>query len=76
MHQCSPPQNNFTLQSLRYFSRSRNIFNLMKSCAKIIPKEIDLELHFTAKTAINVALETKTDEELIKILKDFIAAQT
>ncbi|CAB5210703.1 unnamed protein product [Rhizophagus irregularis] len=29
----------------------------------------------TAKTAINVALKTKTDEELIKILKDFIAAK-
>ncbi|GBC51862.2 hypothetical protein GLOIN_2v1776934 [Rhizophagus irregularis DAOM 181602=DAOM 197198] len=29
----------------------------------------------TAKTAINVALKTKTDEKLIKILKDFIAAK-
>ncbi|CAB5215287.1 unnamed protein product [Rhizophagus irregularis] len=29
----------------------------------------------TAKTAINVALDTKTDGELIKILKDFIAVK-
>jgi len=29
----------------------------------------------TAKTAVNIALETKTDGELIRLLKDFIAAK-
>ena len=70
-----PPQNNFTLQSLRYFQGVEHI-----QPNEIMRQNNSKRNRFgvafsTAKTAINVALETKTDEELIKILKDFIAAK-
>ncbi|GET58117.1 hypothetical protein GLOIN_2v1785592 [Rhizophagus irregularis DAOM 181602=DAOM 197198] len=49
---------------------------LQKALSVTISEGNRFEVAFsTAKTAINVALKIKTDEELIKILKDFIAAK-
>ncbi|CAB4398093.1 unnamed protein product [Rhizophagus irregularis] len=42
----------------------------------IIPQRNRFGIAFlTAKTAINIALETKSDNELVKLLKDFILAK-
>ncbi|CAB4390133.1 unnamed protein product [Rhizophagus irregularis] len=70
-----PSQNNFTLQSLHYFQGVEHI-QLNEIMRQNNFKRNRFGVAFsTAKTAINVALEKKTDEELIKILKDFIAAK-
>ncbi|PKC51990.1 hypothetical protein RhiirA1_482513 [Rhizophagus irregularis] len=66
-------QNNFTLQSLHHF---QGVIKDNKITRQNNSKRNRFGVAFsTAKTAINVALNTKTDGELIKILKDFIAAK-
>jgi len=67
----SPFQVTFTLQSLH---------NFQGDCNKIVRQNIPQRNRFgiafsVAKTAINIALETNKDGELVKILKDFIAAR-
>jgi hypothetical protein len=60
---------NFTLQSLRQFQGSCH----KENAQQIIPKRNRFGVAFsTAKTAINIALETGSDNELVKLLKDFI----
>jgi len=63
---------NFTLQSLRHFQGSCYKENVQQ----IIPKRNQFGVAFsTAKTAINIALETGSDNELVRLLKDFISAK-
>jgi hypothetical protein len=63
---------NFTLQSLRRFQGSCH----KESTQQIIPRRNRFGIAFsTAKTAINIALETGCDNELVKLLKDFILAK-
>ncbi|UZO24027.1 uncharacterized protein OCT59_016354 [Rhizophagus irregularis] len=72
MSTASSFQNNFTLQSLHHFQGVKD----NKITRQNNSKRNRFGVAFsTAKTAINVALNTKTDGELIKILKDFIAAK-
>jgi hypothetical protein len=60
----------FTLQSLR---RLQGSFHNEGNIQQIIPKRNRFEVAFsTAKTAINIALETGSDNELVELLKDFI----
>jgi len=63
----------FTLQSLKkHFEGSYNNENIQQ----IIPKRNKFGVAFsTAKTAINIALETGSDSELVKLLKDFISTK-
>jgi hypothetical protein len=59
----------FTLQILRDFQGSCH----MEDAQRIIPQRNRFGVAFsTAKTAINIALETGSDNELVKLLKDFI----
>ncbi|CAB5355112.1 unnamed protein product [Rhizophagus irregularis] len=59
----------FTLQSLRQLQGSYH----KKNAQRIIPQRNRFGVAFsTAKTAINIALETGSDTELVKLLKDFI----
>lgn len=69
----TPPREvNFTLESLRHIQGSGHKENIQK----IIPQRNRFGIAFsTAKTAINVALETKSDNELIRLLKDFISSK-
>ena len=63
---------NFTLQSLRYIQRSDHKENIQQ----IVPQRNRFGVAFsTAKTAINVALETKSDNELVQLLKNFISSK-
>ena len=67
------PQINFTLQSLQQFQGSDHN-------EVVINKNTSQRNRFgvafsTAKTAVNIALETNSDVELIKLLKEFIAAK-
>ncbi|CAG8816417.1 18058_t:CDS:2, partial [Dentiscutata erythropus] len=65
-------QVNLNLQSLRNFQGS----NYGTSVQKITSQRNRFGVAFsTAKTAINVALKTKSDNELVQILKDFILAK-
>ena len=73
-------QNTFTLQSLHHFQgvehQEEEQHNENETIRQNNSKRNRFGVAFsTAKTAVNVALETKTDGELIKILKDFIAAK-
>ena len=63
----------FTLQSLKkHFEGSYNNENIQQ----IIPKRNKFGVAVsTAKTAINIALETGSDSELVKLLKDFISTK-
>ncbi|CAB5345802.1 unnamed protein product [Rhizophagus irregularis] len=63
----------FTLQSLKkHFQGSYN----NKIIQQIIPKRNKFGVAFsTAKTAINIALETGCDNELVKLLRDFISTK-
>lgn len=62
----------FTLQSLRHLQGSCHKENIQQ----IIPQRNRFGVAFsTAKTAINIALETRSDSELVKLLKDFISAK-
>ncbi|RIA81981.1 hypothetical protein C1645_836088 [Glomus cerebriforme] len=59
----------FTLQSLRQLQGSCH----KENAQQIIPQRNRFGIAFsTAKTAINIALETGSDTELVKLLKDFI----
>ena len=59
----------FTLQSLRQLQGSCH----KENAQKIIPQRNRFGVAFsTAKTAINIALETESDNELVKLLKNFI----
>jgi hypothetical protein len=59
----------FTLQSLRQLQGSCH----KENAQKIIPQRNRFGVAFsTAKTAINIALETGSDNELVKLLKNFI----
>ncbi|CAB5184916.1 unnamed protein product [Rhizophagus irregularis] len=59
----------FTLQSLRQLQGSCH----KENAQRIIPQRNRFGVAFsTAKTAINIALETGSDTELVKLLKDFI----
>jgi len=59
----------FTLQGLKYLQGSFYKENVQQ----VIPKRNRFGVAFsTAKTAINIALETGSDSELVKLLKDFI----
>ena len=63
---------NFTLKSLKHIQGSDHKENIQK----IIPQRNRFGIAFsTAKTAINVALETKSDNELVRLLKDFISSK-
>lgn len=65
-------QIDFTLQSLRCFQGSDHKDNIQH----IIPRRNRFGIAFsTAKTAINIALETKSDGELVQLLKEFIEAK-
>jgi hypothetical protein len=60
----------FTLQSLR---RLQGSFHNERNIQQIIPKRNRFEIAFsTTKTAINIALETGSDNELVELLKNFI----
>ncbi|CAB5179408.1 unnamed protein product [Rhizophagus irregularis] len=59
----------FTLQSPRQLQGSYH----KENAQRIIPQKNRFSVAFsTAKTAINIALETGSDTELVKLLKDFI----
>ncbi|CAB5309920.1 unnamed protein product [Rhizophagus irregularis] len=59
----------FTLQSLRQLQGSCH----KENAQRIIPQRYRFGVAFsTAKTTINIALETGSDTELVKLLKDFI----
>ena len=63
---------NFTLKSLKHIQGSDHKENIQK----IIPQRNRFGIVFsTAKTAINVTLETKSDNELVRLLKDFISSK-
>jgi len=63
---------NFTLQSLRHIQKSSHRENIQQ----IVPERNRFGVAFsTAKTAINVALETKSDNELVQLLKNFILSK-
>jgi len=63
---------NFTLKSLKHIQGSDHKENIQK----IIPQRNRFGIAFsTAKTAINVTLETKSDNELVRLLKDFISSK-
>ncbi|UZO11565.1 uncharacterized protein OCT59_003128 [Rhizophagus irregularis] len=63
----------FTLQTLQYF---QGLFHNKENVQHIIPQRNRFGIVFlTAKTAINIALETKSDNELVKLLKNFILAK-
>lgn len=64
--------NNFTFQSLHYFQGVEHNEITHQNNSKRNRYGVAFS---TAKTAVNIALETKSDEELINILKDFIAAK-
>lgn len=60
----------FTLQTLRHL---QGLFHNKENVQHIIPQRNRFGIAFsTAKTAINIALETRSDNELVKLLKDFI----
>ncbi|RIB03039.1 hypothetical protein C2G38_2289356 [Gigaspora rosea] len=63
---------NLNLQSLRNFQGS----NYQASIQRITPQKNRFGVTFsTAKTATNIALETKSDDELVQLLKNFILAK-
>ncbi|CAG8819381.1 36953_t:CDS:2, partial [Racocetra persica] len=65
-------QVDLNLQSLRKFQSS----NYPTSIQKVTSQKNRFGVTFlTAKTTINVALETKSDYELVQLLKDFISAK-
>ena len=65
-------QSEFYLKSLKHIQGSDHKENIQK----IIPQRNRFGIAFsTAKTAINVALETKSDNELVRLLKDFISSK-
>jgi hypothetical protein len=67
-------QNNFTLQSLHNFQGVE--YDKNETTRQNNPKRNRFGVAFsTAKVAVNVALETNSDHELVQILKDFIAAK-
>jgi hypothetical protein len=67
-----PYEVNFTLQSLRHIQQSNHKENVQQ----ILPQRNRFGVAFsTAKTAINVALKTKSDNELVQLLKDFISSK-
>ena len=63
---------NFTLKSLKHIQGSDHKENIQK----IISQRNRFGIAFsTAKIAINVTLETKSDNELVRLLKDFISSK-
>ncbi|CAG8832163.1 651_t:CDS:2, partial [Gigaspora margarita] len=63
---------NLNLRSLKNFQGSSNY----TSVQQVIPKKNRFGVAFsTAKTAINIALETKSDDELVQLLKNFISTK-
>jgi len=68
----TPCEVNFTLESLRYIQGSDHKENIQQ----VIPQRNRFGVAFsTAKTAINIALETKSDNELVQLLKNFILSK-
>jgi hypothetical protein len=60
----------FTLQTLQHL---QGLFHNKENVQRIIPQRNRFGIAFsTAKTAINIALETRSNNELVKLLKDFI----
>ncbi|RGB39285.1 hypothetical protein C1646_664776 [Rhizophagus diaphanus] len=67
-----PHEVNFTLQGLRHIQQSGYSENVQQ----IVPQRNRFGVAFsTAKTAINIALETKNDNELVQLLKNFISSK-
>ena len=67
-----PYEVNFTLESLRYIQGS----DYKESIQQVIPQRNRFKVAFsTAKTAINIVLETKSDNELVQMLKSFILSK-
>ncbi|PKC53438.1 hypothetical protein RhiirA1_404320, partial [Rhizophagus irregularis] len=67
-----PHEVNFTLQGLRHIQQS----GYKENVQQIVPQRNRFGVAFsTAKIAINVALETKSDNELVQLLKDFISSK-
>ncbi len=65
-------ETNFTLESLRRMQGHGYEENIQK----IIPQRNRFRIAFsTTKTAINIALETRSDHELVQLLKDFILSK-
>jgi len=68
----TPCEVEFTLESLRCIQESGHKENFHK----IILQRNRFGIAFsTAKTAINVALDTKSDNELVRLLKNFISSK-
>jgi hypothetical protein len=68
----TPYEVNFTLESLRHIQGSDH----KESIQQVIPQRNRFGVAFsTAKTAINIALETKSDNELVQMLKSFILSK-
>ncbi|PKK58495.1 hypothetical protein RhiirC2_796203, partial [Rhizophagus irregularis] len=67
-----PHEVNFTLQGLRHIQQS----GYKENVQQIVSQRNRFGVAFsTAKIAINVALETKSDNELVQLLKDFISSK-
>ena len=68
----TPCEVNFTLESLRHIQGSDHKENIQQ----VISQRNRFGVAFsTAKTAINIALETKSDNELVQLLKNFILSK-
>ncbi len=69
----TPYEVDFTLESLKHIQGSDHKENIQQ----VIPQRNRFGVAFsTAKTAINIALETKSDNELVQMLKSFILSKT
>lgn len=67
----TPHEVNFTLESLKHIQEPGHLENF-----QIVPQRNKFGIAFsTAKTAINIALETKSDNELVRLLKNFISSK-
>ena len=68
----TPCEVNFTLKCLRHMQGSDHKENIQQ----VIPQRNRFGVAFsTAKTAINITLKTKSDNELVRLLKDFILSK-
>ncbi|CAG8648866.1 11577_t:CDS:2 [Funneliformis caledonium] len=68
-----PYEVDFTLKSLKHIQGSDHKENIQQ----IIPQRNRFGVAFSiAKTAINIVLETKSDNELVQMLKSFILSKT
>ncbi|CAG8677989.1 14116_t:CDS:2 [Funneliformis caledonium] len=69
----TPYEVDFTLKSLKHIQGS----DYKENIQQVIPQRNRFRVAIsTAKTAINIALETKSDNELVQMLKSFILSKT